>query len=83
VFGTLDAKMDGVGHLYHYLTDTYEKPIHMKNPYPIAQCLKCHGTSDAFLKIGKHSDPKVVDELKSGKISCLECHEAPHPKGAR
>lgn len=80
VFGTLQAKMDGVGHLYHYLTGTYEQPIRMHDPFPIAQCLKCHGTSEPFLKIGKHMDPKVVEELKSGKISCLECHEAPHPR---
>jgi nitrate/TMAO reductase-like tetraheme cytochrome c subunit len=80
VFGTFEAKMDGVGHLYHYLTHTYEEPIRMKRPYPIDQCLKCHGPSDAFQKIKKHSDPKVVEDLKAGRISCLECHESPHPR---
>ena len=80
VFGTIEAKAAGVGHLYHYLTGTYEQPIKMRAPYPIDQCLKCHGTSDAFLKIKKHVDPNVVADLKSAKISCIECHEPPHPK---
>lgn len=80
VFGTIGAKLDGVGHLYHYLSGTYALPLHMKRPYPIGQCLKCHGPSDAFQKIKKHSDPEVVRNLTSEKISCLECHEPPHPR---
>jgi nitrate/TMAO reductase-like tetraheme cytochrome c subunit len=83
MFGNLEAKLDGVGHLYHYLTDSYERPIRMRRPYPIHHCLKCHGESDAFLRIRKHSEPETVEGLKSGKISCLECHEAPHPRGEK
>ncbi|HLG42969.1 MAG TPA: NapC/NirT family cytochrome c [Planctomycetota bacterium] len=82
IFGTVGAKLDGVGHLYHYVTGTYELPLRMKRPYPIHHCLQCHSQSDSFLKVEKHVEPQVVADLKSGKISCTECHEPPHPRRA-
>ncbi len=80
IFGTVEAKLDGVGHLIHYVTGTYEKPIRMNKPYPIHHCLQCHGESDKFLKVEKHVETEVVADLKAGRISCLKCHEPPHPR---
>jgi nitrate/TMAO reductase-like tetraheme cytochrome c subunit len=74
--GNLKAKLEGLGHIYHYTTGHYETPIRIAHPYSNLRCLSCHGESQKFLE--KHSaDDRPA--LISGKTSCLECHGPVHP----
>ena len=43
MFGTVSAKLEGLGHVYHNTTGNYPKPIKIKNPYSNLRCLSCHG----------------------------------------
>ena len=78
MFGTLKAKMEGFGHIVHYTTGHYEKPIKIASPYPNWRCLNCHGESQKFLDPAKHPKEDMPD-LISGKTSCIDCHGPAHP----
>src|SRR5262249_26302363 len=75
MFGTVSAKMEGVGHVYHNITGTYPTPIKIRNPYSNLRCLSCHGGAQNF--VSKH-EKEQVDNLLSGKDSCLDCHGPAH-----
>jgi cytochrome c nitrite reductase small subunit len=75
MFGTVSAKLEGLGHVYHNLTDTYEKPIKIRKPYSNVRCFGCHFGAQNFL--AKH-DKDEIPNLVSGKDSCLDCHGPAH-----
>jgi cytochrome c nitrite reductase small subunit len=75
MFGTVSAKLAGLGHTYYNLTGTYEKPIKIRKPYSNVRCLTCHGGAQNFL--AKH-EKEQIDNLMSGKDSCLDCHGPAH-----
>jgi cytochrome c nitrite reductase small subunit len=75
MFGTVSAKLAGLGHVYYNLTDTYPKPIKIRKPYSNIRCLACHGGAQNFL--AKH-DKEEIPNLMSGKDSCLDCHGPAH-----
>ncbi len=75
MFGTVSAKLQGMGHVYHNITGTYEKPIKIRKPYPNVRCLGCHFGAQNFL--AKH-DKDEIPNLVSGKDSCLDCHGPAH-----
>jgi nitrate/TMAO reductase-like tetraheme cytochrome c subunit len=74
-FGTLSAKLDGLGHVYHNLAGNYEKPIKVRRPYSNIRCLSCHGEAQNFL--AKH-EKEEIPKLLTGKDSCLDCHGPAH-----
>jgi len=75
MFGTVSAKLEGLGHVYHNITGGYDKPIKIRKPYSNVRCLSCHGGAQNFL--AKH-EKEQVDNLLSGKDSCLDCHGPAH-----
>jgi nitrate/TMAO reductase-like tetraheme cytochrome c subunit len=75
VFGTLSAKLDGLGHVYHNLAGNYPKPIKIRHPYSNVRCLSCHGGAQNFL--AKHEKDQV-SKLLTGTDSCLDCHGPAH-----
>jgi nitrate/TMAO reductase-like tetraheme cytochrome c subunit len=78
MFGTLQAKMAGLGHVTRNLTGRYELPLKIAHPYPNARCLACHGESQKFRKSEGH--PKEdLPKLFSGETSCIDCHGPAHP----
>ena len=78
MFGTLQAKMAGVGHVARHLTGAYSLPLKIAHPYPNQRCLACHGESQKFQKSEGH--PKEdLPKLLSGETSCIDCHGPPHP----
>lgn len=79
--GTVQAKFAGLGHVYRYLTGTYQLPVRIRAPYPNTRCLYCHAESQKFLKSEDHP-PESIPDLLSGATSCLECHGPPHPRDA-
>ena len=82
MFGTMQAKMAGLGHVRRHLTGAYTLPLKIAHPYPNLRCLACHGSSQKFLKSEGH--PKEdMPKLVSGETSCLDCHGPAHPTFTR
>jgi nitrate/TMAO reductase-like tetraheme cytochrome c subunit len=82
LFGTLSAKMDGVRHVYRYVTGTYTLPLHVASPYPNIRCLECHRQSQKFLTSEGHP-AEIRPLLFSGDMSCLTCHAPAHTADAQ
>ncbi len=78
MFGTLQAKTDGLGHVVRNVTGRYALPLKINSPYPNRRCLGCHGESQKFLKTEGH--PKEdLPKLLSGETACIDCHGPAHP----
>lgn len=75
MFGSVSAKLTGLGHVYYNVTGNYEKPIKIRNPYPNVRCLSCHSGAQNFLAT---HDKEQIDTLMTGKDSCLDCHGPAH-----
>ena len=78
MFGTLQAKMDGLGHVTRHATGSYALPLKINEPYPNGRCLGCHGASQKFLKSEGHP-AEDMPKLVSGETSCIDCHGPAHP----
>jgi cytochrome c nitrite reductase small subunit len=75
LFGTVEAKKEGLNDVYKYYTRTFHLPIKLRHPYPNKDCLKCHAGSAKW--IASHADFK--DQLFSGEASCMQCHAESNP----
>jgi hypothetical protein len=75
IFGTVEAKKEGLTDVYKYYTRTFHSPIKMRHPYPNHDCLKCHAGSAKWL--ASHEDYK--DSLFSGQATCMQCHADSNP----
>lgn len=78
LFGTMEAKIHGVGQVLRYYSGSFEAPAVMWRPYPNADCLKCHARSRKWLAEPAHTDEAMKSDLFSDMISCMECHESGH-----
>ena len=74
-FGTVTAKFEGLGHVYHNIAGNYPRPIQIRRPYSNIRCLSCHGGAQNFL--AKH-EKELIPSLMAGKDSCLDCHGPAH-----
>jgi cytochrome c nitrite reductase small subunit len=75
IFGTVEAKKEGLTDVYKYYTRTFHLPLKMRHPYPNHDCLKCHAGSAKWL--ASHEDYK--DALFSGQATCMQCHADSNP----
>ena len=75
LFGTVEAKKEGMIDVYKYFTRTFDLPVKLRHPYPNNDCLKCHAESVKWL--GIHGDFKQT--LFSGETKCMDCHASEHP----
>jgi cytochrome c nitrite reductase small subunit len=75
MFGTMSAKLEGLGHVYHNMTGNYPKPIKIKSPYSNLRCLSCHGGAANF--VVKH-DKDMMPNLLADKDKCIDCHGPAH-----
>jgi cytochrome c nitrite reductase small subunit len=78
LFGTVEAKMHGIGEVFRYYTGTYELPVEMWKPYPNGDCLKCHARSNKWLVVEAHTDGDNEVELFGDQVSCMTCHDSAH-----
>lgn len=83
LFGTVEAKLHGIGEVFRYYTGTYDLPLSMWNPYPNGDCLKCHARSSKWLAHEEHVLGGAKEELFAGETSCLSCHEPAHDVHSR
>ena len=82
MFGTVQAKLEGLGHVVRNVTGRYAVPLKINHPYPNSRCLACHREAQKFLRSEGH--PKEdLPKLLSGENSCIECHGPAHPTFAR
>jgi len=75
LFGTVQAKKEGMIDVWKYYTRTFKLPVKLRHPYPNTDCLKCHAESAKWL--GVHEEFKA--SLFSGETSCMQCHGANNP----
>ncbi len=84
MFGAITTKMNGMKHLYYYITEYANTgpdgeggpPIHLYKPFTNATCMQCHST-DAKMYVETHGDQ--LDQIRSGDIACIDCHTEVHP----
>jgi len=74
-FGPIEAKLNGVIHFLRYETSTYAEPLELYGPYDFGNCLRCHGEAKNYLD----AHEVVAEEIASGAMGCLECHDQVHP----
>lgn len=83
IWGTVDAKVAGVKHMWHTVTGRYDLPIQHQGPFDINSCLNCHARAQAFRAVEAHRDRDLQAALLSREMSCTGiCHEAAHPESA-
>ena len=76
IFGGVKAKLNGLKHVWvNYVAGAPEK-IALYRPYANRDCLRCHGPAARFQAVEEHGDE--MDAIKSGEVSCLECHDVGH-----
>jgi nitrate/TMAO reductase-like tetraheme cytochrome c subunit len=77
LFGTMEAKVGGLGHIWQDATASHQGPIQLKNPYNFSICLDCHGLSARFNAQEVHQ--AVLYDILSSKAGCTDCHPLGHP----
>jgi nitrate/TMAO reductase-like tetraheme cytochrome c subunit len=77
LFGTMEAKMAGVGHIWKDSTGSYTMPVKIARPYRFTICLDCHGESAKFDAVPQHRG--LLPKILSGEATCTSCHKPSHP----
>jgi cytochrome c nitrite reductase small subunit len=75
--GSLEAKMTGFRHLARYTTGTYHEPIQARVKFDNNNCLHCHEKAPKWVAVEPHVE--ALPDLRANKLTCVECHGAPHP----
>ena len=84
MFGAITTKMNGMRHLYHYVTeyagtgpDGEGGPtIKLYKPFKNDKCMQCHSTA-AKKYVETHGDQ--LEQIRSGDMQCIDCHTEVHP----
>ena len=82
LFGTLEAKVGGMTHVWNEFAGAGSGTVRPKTNYRFTICLNCHGQSSKFINQKGHAG--VVNKVVSGQSACTECHARSHagqPKG--
>ena len=77
LFGTMEAKLAGMGHIWKESTGSYTLPVRIARPYQYMICLDCHAQSAKFQAVKEHED--LVARVARGEGACTECHGRSHP----
>lgn len=87
IFGALTTKVNGLKHLYYYVTE-YARTgpygeggpaIHMYKSFDNAMCTRCHSTrAPAWTAREDHAG--MIEEIRSGDAKCIDCHTDVHPR---
>ena len=76
MFGDLQAKLNGVQHLWVNYVSGAPEPLRLYRPYENRECFFCHADARSFEESDFHLD--IREDLDRGDISCLECHALSH-----
>ena len=78
LFGSAQAKVHGASQVLRYYGGAFSPPVRLWQPYPNADCLKCHAASRLWLAEPAHTANGMMDSLFEDAVSCMECHEPGH-----
>src|SRR5262245_52478353 len=86
MYGGLNAKLQGLRHVYTYYLSKVPPPAAIKlyRIYNNRECLHCHAGSRNFEEGSIHSaDPEIMASIKSNETSCMTsgCHDQIHDVG--
>jgi cytochrome c-type protein NapC len=76
MFGDVEAKLDGLRHVWVHYTSGPPATFELYEPYPNANCLHCHDDARSFLEAPAHAGR--FDALLGDETSCLQCHDRGH-----
>ena len=76
LFGTLEAKIGGMAHVWSEFSGAGSGAVRPKTNYRFTICLNCHGQSAKFIQQKAHAG--VVDKVVGGRSACTECHSRSH-----
>jgi cytochrome c-type protein NapC len=84
MFGAVTTKMNGMRHLYQYITAYANTgpngeggpPIHLYKPFKSDTCMQCHSTT---AKKYLETHEAFVEQIRSGEQGCIDCHNEIHP----
>lgn len=84
MFGAITTKMNGMKHLYYYVTEYANTgpdgeggpTIHLYKPFVNGTCIQCHSTA-AKMYVETHADQ--LEQIRSGDMQCIDCHSEVHP----
>ena len=89
IFGAMTTKVNGLKHLYYYITEYANtgpygeggKPIHMYKTFQNSMCTRCHSTT-APVWLARDEHAGMVEDLRKGDAKCIDCHggAAIHPR---
>jgi hypothetical protein len=83
IWGTLDAKIAGLGHMLRTVTGGYQLPIKLNGAFDIDSCLGCHARAPRFRAVEAHQPLDVQRALIAREMSCTGlCHPTAHPEAA-
>lgn len=76
MFGDINAKLNGMKHVYVYYLGNVPEKLELYQPYRNRECLHCHAGARSFEDQEDHAESR--DELAQNETSCLECHADTH-----
>jgi nitrate/TMAO reductase-like tetraheme cytochrome c subunit len=77
IFGTMEAKLSGLGHIWKDASGRWHHPIEISKPYQFRICLSCHAGAARFERLEDHEG--VIEGVVDGDMGCTDCHELAHP----
>lgn len=81
MFGDVRSKVNGVRHVWAFVTEGDRAKVELYEPYDNDNCLHCHGSSQRFQEVEDHVDEDdFFARVDSGELSCLNagCHDEGH-----
>jgi len=89
LFGAMTTKVNGLKHLYYYVTEYANtgpygeggEPIHMYKPFQNGMCTRCHSMT-APSWVAKEEHAGMLEDLQKGDARCVDCHggASVHPR---
>ena len=76
MFGDFQAKIRGMQHVVAHYLGPKDAEITLYEPYNNRECLYCHENARRFEESVDHVD--LREDLASGELSCLDCHDVVH-----
>ena len=76
MFGDVQAKLNGLQHLYVNYLGTIPESLVLYQPFQNRECLHCHDGGRRFEEQEFHVD--LHEDFNRGDISCLDCHSLAH-----
>jgi hypothetical protein len=76
LFGTLQAKLGGMSHVWSEFAGVGSGLVRPKTNYRFTICLNCQGESSKFMQQKDHAG--VVNKVVGGTLTCTKCHHRSH-----